>query len=489
MGNCKTTGCRPLGLGLFLVLLILAPFSFSQPYLLPIPNQGADRDIVSEPQLTFRYNGEGQTLFFTTPENTIIPYYLPTVSVPSRVILSGLGEQGFTQVFTMGPPVGLEDFNLWYGAKTPEGDHLTIITDGTNTAIYPAEDQKALVFQITLDEALPGQTAPGEVQGGVDRSFLFSAGKGTEPLFFYPKLFGGRIDRVSIDTRVSGLSLLDPPEEGNVPIADLGTIFAFSRLAEGLGPYRFVSWNRRPSIKFLIFEDYPSQSAHLRRLAFFVEKRGFRGTLLSNEMLARMHGWNAHNYRAQDLAAFYQKAQEDGVSLNPEELDLRDRLVEWEIIRVDQGRFVPGEGAILSFAKVTAPLTRERFVKHEFVHGLYFVSEIFEEKVAEIWGQTPETFKTLWASFLTWASYDAGWDYLVINELAGYLLSYEDRNALDEYLQVLLNRALRLYPEKNTRANRDLWWETLDWVIPALQEAFQEVAGIRAQKMFTLDWR
>ena len=46
---------------------------------------------------------------------------------------------------------------------------------------------------------------------------------------------------------------------------------------------------------------------------------GSWGRLVGNEEFAGLHGFNAHDYRAEDLARFFQSAREQLFTLNPEE--------------------------------------------------------------------------------------------------------------------------------------------------------------------------
>ena len=57
------------------------------------------------------------------------------------------------------------------------------------------------------------------------------------------------------------------------------------------------------------------RTGFFRRLSYFVEKKGFRGSLMTNSELEGMHGWNAHDYRPEDLALFYTVADKQDFPL------------------------------------------------------------------------------------------------------------------------------------------------------------------------------
>ena len=54
---------------------------------------------------------------------------------------------------------------------------------------------------------------------------------------------------------------------------------------------------------------YEIQDAFFKRLAFFVEKAGHAGRIESLSALGGLHGYNAHDYRAEDLARFFDTAR------------------------------------------------------------------------------------------------------------------------------------------------------------------------------------
>jgi len=89
--------------------------------------------------------------------------------------------------------------------------------------------------------------------------------------------------------------------------------------------------------------DYQVQDRLLKRLAFFLEKSGFRGRVASDAEIADIHGWNAHDYRAEDLARFFndalQKEKEKNEEiLTPEERELEALLAAEGIIRGEPGQ-------------------------------------------------------------------------------------------------------------------------------------------------------
>ena len=166
------------------------------------------------------------------------------------------------------------------------------------------------------------------------------------------------------------------------------------------------------------------QSRFFTRLAFFVEKEGFRGQILSDAELTGAHGYNAHNYDGSGLAAFFNEVQRAGVELTGEEVLLR-RIVEHEeiIIRQD-GRFEPGTGGILSISQESwqIPGLREFLLTHEACHGVYYADSEYVEQIGELWRSLSDDERRYWHLFLDGMQYDVADAFLVVNEFHAYLL-------------------------------------------------------------------
>ena len=92
-----------------------------------------------------------------------------------------------------------------------------------------------------------------------------------------------------------------PAEPPAAVPADLGTILRLDRTHWRRDDFELYEWRGVPAAvaPLLIFDtaNYAIQSRLFRRLAFFVEKRGFRGRLLGDEDLAGRRGYNAHDSR------------------------------------------------------------------------------------------------------------------------------------------------------------------------------------------------
>ncbi|MFP4535742.1 MAG: hypothetical protein ACLFNP_08475 [Spirochaetaceae bacterium] len=209
--------------------------------------------------------------------------------------------------------------------------------------------------------------------------------------------------------------------------ADMATILSYPRERWRRRDFELFRWSAYPEILLIDTASYEQQSRLFKRLAFFVEKEGFRGTLLSDGELAGRHGWNAHNYRPEGLAAFFNAAEQREFALSEDELLLRKLLLrEGLLIASDtESPYEPGRGGILSISQESYPQLRELLLTHEAMHGIFYEEEGFRDRVRRLWEEElSEEEREFWRFFLSYMSYDPADDYLMRNEMQAYLLQY-----------------------------------------------------------------
>jgi hypothetical protein len=103
-------------------------------------------------------------------------------------------------------------------------------------------------------------------------------------------------------------------------------------------------WDLLPEIIVIDTVDFHLQGRTFTRLAYFLEKKGFRGRLMTNAQLAGRHGWNAHDYGPDGLASFFNAAREKTFMLNPEEKALESLALREGILVPDGAYVAPGRG-------------------------------------------------------------------------------------------------------------------------------------------------
>lgn len=273
--------------------------------------------------------------------------------------------------------------------------------------------------------------------GGKRRSYRLTPHPGSHPLYLYTASCGFTPQAIEVHSTNPGFRLesvavhpfatpkepaASPGATGPIP-AGFGTMLGYSPSWWRQAPYELFSWNVFPSVLVMKFRSYAVQARYMKRLAFYIEKAGYVGRLLTNGELHNRHGWNAHDYRPQDLARFYSTAAREHFPLNPEEKQLRAILVANGLLRPAGDAYVAGHGAILAFAEEGPLWLRRMLLTHEGYHGIFFTHPSYRKAVSVIWNATDPREQLLFRNvFLAYLGYDTADPYLVKNEFQAYLM-------------------------------------------------------------------
>jgi hypothetical protein len=236
--------------------------------------------------------------------------------------------------------------------------------------------------------------------------------------------------------------------------------------------YEVYRWESFPSI--LIFDtlNYDIQDRMLKRLAFFAEKKGFRGRLASDGEIAELHGWNAHDYNAQTLAAFFSLVKKQKFRITQEEDEMRQILLANGVIRETEDGVSAGEGAMVSISRQSNEYLRLLFMAHEGFHGIFFIDEDFRTFCAERWKNLNRTAKNFIVSYFDYQQYDVQDNYLLINEFMAHILQQSAGAAAEYFGKTLAGRIDASDWRRSVLPPKDDATET--W--PALAEAFSAEA-------------
>ncbi|MDX9827913.1 MAG: hypothetical protein RBT73_09225 [Spirochaetia bacterium] len=230
-------------------------------------------------------------------------------------------------------------------------------------------------------------------------------------------------------------------------LTDPGSLLMGGGPGEG-EEYRWFRWDLLPSVIMFDFKTYDIQDAYLKRLAFFVEKKGFVGRLASNQEIAPLHGWNAHDYKAEDLARFFALAEKQGFPLNPEELRLRDFLLEQSLIYKKGGGYgFAEEGVIISISRESPDYLRRTFLTHELSHGIFFADSRYRKFCTDLWTGMPAEEQWFWKLYFGWMNYNTASSYLMANEIQAYLVQQPPGRAEEYFTKTLVGRLLENHPE------------------------------------------
>lgn len=207
--------------------------------------------------------------------------------------------------------------------------------------------------------------------------------------------------------------------------------------------YELFAWEQFPSVLILDFANYAAQDLFFKRIAFYAEKKGFVGKLLTDQQLQAMHGYNAHDYKADTLAAFFDKAEKEAFPLQQSELLLKEILFENGIIVRSNGSIQAGHGAIISISRESNRHTRQLLLTHESLHGVYFTQKTFRDAVDTVfYAMDSQSLLFLQRYFELTPSlhYDTDDQYLFKNEFMAYTLQQPIEQVQSYYVEKLSRR-------------------------------------------------
>jgi hypothetical protein len=398
------------------------------------------------------------------------------------------------------------------GAFTLRQDHISVSADFFPSAL-PVSPGSDLVLKVSAGSGAPSGLEvrfryPGELpregpkitltRAGASYTAAVAARPVPEPLYFHTAAVGFFPEEIKISslpgdaevevrlirnaTWTAGSPSFDP-----IP-ADLTTLLEYPQKGWRHGSFEVFRWGLFPEVLIFDTENYAAQKRLFHRLAFFTEKKGYRGRLMPDSVIWDLHGWNAHNYHAEGLAAFFEAAREKSFPLNTEEIWLRDYLLSRGLLIKSGTSWRPGRGGVLSISRESLPAHRRLLMTHEAFHGVYYGIEDFRKLTEKTWKDLPSEQKDFWKFFFSWMNYDIRDPYLVANEFQAYLLQQPLR-AVDPYFkETVAGRLVERYPERKKyfddlfRGHPDMFSR------PArtLSDFLEKTVGIRAGDAFSL---
>lgn len=281
--------------------------------------------------------------------------------------------------------------------------------------------------------------------------------------------------------RVLSYVLLSRSEQTEPIRIDLESLLHWNLPRRGRD-FEIFSWQFYPEILILLMKDYRTQARYLKRLAYFVEKKKYAGTLVGDPILRYRKGWNAHDYPSSVIADFFTKARKENFPLNREEKQLEKLLLKLDVIRPVPGGFKGGKAVLLSISSQSYPLLRKKLLTHEVFHGLYFSSPAYRADVHRIWGELSEKEQFFWKVFLGRRGYNPRDRDLMINEFQSYLLQSPLRQT-PGYIRLNLRYLLGLsLPEKERKILKEMMNESdfFKTISQKLDETVKKRFGVEA---------
>ncbi|MDR2552336.1 MAG: hypothetical protein LBD31_04115 [Treponema sp.] len=351
------------------------------------------------------------------------------------------------------PPAGNPPSYVWEQA----GDTWTIVPNPAASVLQTDPGMGPWVLTLRYlagQEPVPGElnwyAPPGET--GEDpplRVFDFYPKPGqSAPLIFHGGRWGALPEKITLqvqDFEILALELEFQGDDSKVPLeADLGTMMYYPPSRWRHGDYEIFSFNLHQEIFYLITKDFSVQSRFLKRLAFFTEKPGFAGTLARDETIEDLRDWFAHDYRARDVAAFFELARLENFPLNENEVLLRDMLLAHGVIRSEGGRFTEGKGALIGLSAESRDRLPVYFV-HETIHGLEFIMPELQTLFLEFFDSLSSRERNFMRDALIYRGYNVIENKkLLVSEAAAYLLQQPPEEA-DRYFREYVRQWYQAY--------------------------------------------
>jgi hypothetical protein len=379
---------------------------------------------------------------------TSLRYLLP-LDVGSRIwgyqlTALSVSAQGALTLEGAGILPNVHGFSIDPGLLTVDGSVEVLSASAGSTSARLTEATRAemgsgiWLVRLTLADGAAGGRVVFSEPGG--RSAAFEVNPASTPDWL--DFARGAMPFVPRDIRFTGtlrsLQILRVPAEAPIP-ADPGQILAWVQSSWRKPDFELFSWSRFPRILIMDMASYEIQDAFFKRLAFFVEKAGHAGRLESFSALAGLHGYNAHDYRAEDIARFFTLAQKDPSGLSVEEEALARILAENGVVKKTSEGYSAGEGCVISISRSSPPVLRALLLTYGSFHGLFFTMPAFRDAAEAAWAALSADEQAVWMDYLAAHSYNTKDHYLVVNEFQSYLLRQE-RTSIRGFQNLVLKR-------------------------------------------------
>jgi hypothetical protein len=357
----------------------------------------------------------------------------PAGATSGTLTLSGAGILAFVHGFSMDPGLLTVDGSVEV-LSASAGSVSARLTEASRTEMKDG----IWLLRLTLADSAAGGRVVFSEPGGATAAFDVNPASTPGWLDFALGSMPFLPRDVQFTGTLRGLQILRVPADAPIP-ADPGQILTWERSSWRKPDFELFSWSRFPRILIMDMASYEIQDAFFKRVAFFVEKAGHAGRLESPAALAGLHGYNAHDYRAEDLARFFAAASKDPGGISVEEGALARILVDNGVLKKTMEGYGPGDGCILSISQGSSARLRFLLLTHESFHGLFFTIPAFRDATESAWAALSPVEQAVWMDYLATHGYDTSDHYLVVNEFQSYLFQ-QDRTGIWGFQNATLER-------------------------------------------------
>jgi hypothetical protein len=352
--------------------------------------------------------------------------------------------QAFLELAGAGTAPFVHGFAIANDGLTVDGSVAVLAASPGSVTARMTEDTRKQMMSATwvISLGLDPNSAGGRVSfwspEGKKALFEVSPTSGLSRLIFAKGCIEFLPRDVQFEGSLKSLTISQLRADAPVP-SDPGAILTWDQSSWRTPDFEVFSWDRFPNVLIFDTASYAVQDDMLNRLAFFVEKAGHAGKIEAPAALSGIRGYNAHDYKADDLARFFTTAEKQGIRLTPGEEKLARLLVQNAVLRKTDAGFEEGDGSLISISRSSTPLLRALLLTHECFHGAFFALPAFRAASESAWASLSDVEKELWLGFLSSRGYNTADRYLVVNEFQSYLLQQE-RKAVSGFQALTLSR-------------------------------------------------
>lgn len=344
-----------------------------------------------------------------------------------------------------------------YGQFMPEVHHAMLVKGDVDQGLIGGEGD----LLVSFPSSSPGTSHTLELVNQVKKYRWTIAGASTGRTIPIPSQDGLPwigLNMTGENPVLPAYRYQDRPIFPNPLLADFSSMLAWEPKYWRTRIFEVFAWTLFPDIKIMAFADYRSQSRYLGRLAYFLEKRGQTGKILTEAEIRGKHDWNAHNYAPQGLASFYNTAHAQGITLRPEELELRQFAVGWGLLLKEGEIYKPGKGGVLSFSFDPSSWfgLRKLLLGHESLHGLFYMVPELESKTTELWEGLSDISRQFLLSYFAYKGYEPSDQYLMKNEFQAYILQQGETELTSLIRSQWLSRVEGREPDQKTSYRKNI---------------------------------
>ena len=220
---------------------------------------------------------------------------------------------------------------------------------------------------------------------------------------------------------------------------------------------KLTVWNLKnnPSIYIFDFPGLLAQGKSFNRITHFTEQADFSSgypKVYNNAEMAeyfdsvkrtQANFAYGHDIQISEFVQFFNLIDRDKIEIFPEEIVVRDFLVEKGLIKTWRGFYqaLQPNAVILSIPQLqqknadepqVTDFARRAVFSHELSHGEYFSNEYYANYCRKFWNETlTDKQRKLFSDFLGKHNYNINYLDLVVNEMQAYLIFTSDQNSFN----------------------------------------------------------